>query len=97
LVAYAVETSWFVKQFRGRGSKHETWVGFVAGIGASGAAGIFLAITLLGCNEKSFNWLESLACSWSLFSLGLLGSIVGLFPYVLYGWAHQLNTEYPNE
>lgn len=97
LVAYAVETSWLVKQSHGRGSDSERWIGFVAGLGAAGALGIAFAVALLGHAEGPFNSIEQWAAAWAVFSLGLLAGLVGVLPYVLYEWRHALNTEYPDE
>jgi hypothetical protein len=97
LVAYAVETSWLVKQSRQRGSRNERWIGFVAGLGACGALGIAFAVALLGHPRGPFNAVEHWAAWWSVFSIGLLAGLVGALPYVLYEWAHALNTEYSDE
>lgn len=96
LIAYAVETSWFIKESRVRGSKRENWVGFVAGIGVCSAFGVAFAIALLEHHGPS-NFLEAFAGMWMLFSLGFLALLVALLPYVLYEWAHTIHTEYPDE
>lgn len=97
LVAFAVESSWLVKQSRRRGSSSENWIGFVAGLGACGAMGIAFAVALLGHKHGPFDHLEHWAASWSVFSVALLAGLVGSLPYALYEWAHALRTEYPDE
>lgn len=97
LVAFAVESSWLVKQSRQRGSGSENWIGFVAGLGASGALGIAFAVALLGHDHGAFNGMEHWAATWAVFSVGLLAGLVGALPYALYEWRHALSTEYPDE
>jgi drug/metabolite transporter (DMT)-like permease len=96
LVAYAVEMAWFVKESRTRGRKRENWVGFVAGIGFSSALGIMSAVALVS-HEGSSNFLEAVGLVWTLFSVGLLGLLVALLPYLLYDLVHTLHAEYPDE
>jgi hypothetical protein len=96
LIAYAVETSWFIKESRIRGSKRENWVGFVAGLGACSALGVGFAITLLGHHGPP-NFLEAFAATWTLFSLVFLAALVAFLPYVLYEWVHMIHTEYSDE
>jgi threonine/homoserine/homoserine lactone efflux protein len=95
LVAYAIETSWLVKESRARGSKRENWLGFVVGLGVCGVAGIAIAIALVGRHSSSF--LAALGVTWMLFSLGLLALLVAALPYALYEWVHAIHTEYPDE
>lgn len=95
LVAYAVEMSWFIKASRTRGTDRENWVGFVTGIGISSAVGIGIAIAFIG--QKSTGFLEAFACTWMIFSLGLLGLLVASLPYFLYEWVHAIHTDYSDE
>jgi cytochrome bd-type quinol oxidase subunit 2 len=96
LIAYALETSWFVKESRARGSKRENWLGFVTGIGICSALGVVIAIAFIGY-EGTLSFLQAFAAVWMLFSLGFLALLVALLPYVLYEWVHTVHTEYPDE
>jgi threonine/homoserine/homoserine lactone efflux protein len=96
LIAYAVETSWFIKQSRIRDSGRENWVGFVTGVGISSAFGIAFAVALIN-RHGSPSFLESAVAMWTLFSTGFLALLVALLPYFLYEWVHAINTEYPDE
>lgn len=95
LVAYAIETSWFVKESRARGRERENWVGFVTGIGVSSVIGIAIALALVGV--KSSGFLAGLGVTWMLFSLGFLAVLVACWPYVIYEWVHAMHTEYSDE
>jgi hypothetical protein len=98
LVAYAVETSWLIKRSRSRGSEKENFVGFAAGLGSCGALGIAFAVALLGHPKGlPFTDLEHFAAAWAMFSVTLLAGLVAMLPFVLYEWAHSINTEYPDE
>jgi drug/metabolite transporter (DMT)-like permease len=98
LVAYSVEVSWLVKGSRSRGSNKEMFVGFIAGIGASGALGIAMAVSLLGHEDGvPFNGVEHWAASWAVVALSLLAGLVGMLPYAIYEWGHAINTEYPDD
>lgn len=96
LVAYAVEMAWFVKESRTRGRKRENWVGFVAGIGFSSALGIMSAVALVSHRGPS-TFLEAVGLVWTLFSVGFLGILVALLPYLLHDLVHTLHVEYPDE
>ncbi|HEX5982984.1 MAG TPA: hypothetical protein VFY69_02140 [Solirubrobacterales bacterium] len=96
LIAYAVETSWFVKESRSRGRERENWLGFVTGVGACGALGTAIAIAFIG-HDGSLSFLQAFAGMWMLFSIGLLALLVAFLPYLLYELVHALNTEYPDE
>jgi cytochrome bd-type quinol oxidase subunit 2 len=95
LIAYAIETSWFVKESRTRGRERENWIGFVAGIGLSSVIGIAIAIALVGAKSSSF--LATLGVTWMLFSLGFLSVLVACWPYVIYSWVHSIRAEYSDE
>jgi len=95
LVAYAVETSWFVKESKVRGRNRESWIGFVVGVGLSSVIGIMIAIAMIG--QPSPSALATLGATWLLFSLVYLAILVALMPYLLYEWAHSVHTEDPNE
>ena len=95
LVAYAIETSWFVKESRTRGRERENWVGFAAGIGISSVIGIAIAIALVGV--KSSGFLAALGVTWTFFSLGFLAVLVACWPYVIYEWVHDIHAEYSDE
>ena len=95
LVAYAIETSWFVKESRTRGRERENWVGFVAGIGISSVIGIAIAIALVGVESSGF--LATLGVTWTFFSLGFLAFLVACWPYVIYEWVHEIHAEYSDE
>jgi hypothetical protein len=96
LIAYAVETCWFIKESKERGRDRENWVGFVAGVGVCSALGLASAVVLLG-NGHMASLLEAYAAAWTLFSLGFLALVVALLPYVLYEWVHRIHTEYSND
>jgi hypothetical protein len=93
LVAYAVETSWFVKVSHARGGDRENWVGFAAALGVSGVLGIGSALALSGHGDGSRSWIEEFGFGWSVSSLGLLGLLVGLLPLFLYEWSHSVRNE----
>jgi hypothetical protein len=96
LIAYAVETCWFIKESKVRGRERENWVGFVAGVGVCSSLGLVLAVALLG-NGHMADLLEAYAAAWALFSLGFLAAIVALLPYVLYEWVHMIHAEYSDD
>jgi putative flippase GtrA len=95
LVAYAIETSWLVKESPARGARRENWLGFVVGIGVSSAIGIGIAIALVGREPATF--LGTASSTWMLFSVGFLAFLVAMLPYVLHEWVHTAHTEYPDE
>lgn len=92
LVAYAIEMSWVVKESRTRGSEREGWVGFVTGIGLCSAAGIVLAVAFVGKTGPT-SFLEALGGVWMLFSLGFLGLLVAMLPYLLYELARAVHID----
>lgn len=96
LIAYAVETCWFIKESRSRGSNSENWIGFVSGLGVCSALGVFIALAFIGY-EGSLSFLQAFAAVWMIFSLGFLALLVALLPYLLYEWVHAIHTDYPEE
>jgi hypothetical protein len=96
LVAYAVETSWWLKTSRKRGARRENWVGFVVGIGLGGFLGIASAVAL-SAHDGSLNWIEAFGLAWSAVSLLLLGLLVATLPLLIYEWTHYLQTDNPDE
>lgn len=96
LIAYAVETSWWLKASRYRSSNRENWVGYASGIGTCGFIGVS-ACLVLSTSPQSLSWFESYWATWSLFTLMLLGGLVGTLPLLIYEWTHSLQAEYPDE
>lgn len=96
LIAYGVEVSWFLKESKKRSGDRENWVGVVTGIGGCGMLGIAFA---LGLSESggSLGWIEELAFSWTIVTIGSLGGLVALIPLVIHEWAHTVHTEYSDE
>jgi hypothetical protein len=96
LVSYAIEISWLLKESGARSARRENWVGFVAGVGCSGLAGIASALVLAGHHGR-LTWIEEMAVAWSFLSLLMLGFLVASLPLLIYEWAHDLRTEYSDE
>jgi hypothetical protein len=91
LIAYAVETGWFVKATTARGADHDWWLGFMIGTGAAGLGGIGLA---LGLSERliagHWIWADKLLFGWSLGSLTLLGCLIVSLPDLSDAWTQKL-------
>src|SRR6187402_235811 len=82
LIAYAVETSWWLKNSRLRGTKRENWVGYASGIGACGFVGVGIAL-VLSTSAAGLNWIEVLGASWALLAISLLGGLVATLPLLI--------------
>lgn len=96
LIAYAVETSWWLKSSRIRSSNRENWVGFTAGTGACAFLGVVIALWL-STGTGDLNALETLGFAWATMTLLLLGGLVATLPLLIYEWTHHLQAEYPEE
>lgn len=96
LVAYAVETSWWLKASRYRSSNRENWVGYASGIGTCGFIGVTVSLAL-STSPSNLSWFESYGATWVLFTLLLLGGLVATLPLLIYEWTHTLQAEYPDE
>jgi len=96
LVAYAVETSWWLKTSRLRGGKRENWVGYASGIGTCGLTGVGTALAL-STGASDLTWVETLGTTWALLTISLLGGLVATLPLLIYEWTHQLRAEYPDQ
>jgi hypothetical protein len=96
LVAYAIETSWWLKVSRRRSSNRENWVGYVSGIGLCGFIGVAVSL-ILSVGPVDLSWFESYWMVWSFFTLLLLGGLVATLPMLIYEWTHSLQAEYPDE
>lgn len=96
LIAYAVETSWWLKMSRVRSGKRENWVGYASGIGSCGFIGVCFAL-ILSINPLNLSWIETFGATWAFFTLALLGGLVATLPLLIYEWTHHLQAEYPDE
>lgn len=96
LVAYAVETSWWLKVAHRHTRERENWVGAVVGIGFAGVVGIACAL-VLSTHSGSLNWLQGLAYTWCLLTSLLLGSLVAVLPLLIYEWTRELPPHPPDE
>jgi hypothetical protein len=97
LVAYAVEVVWLLKTSRTRGGDREIFVGGAAGLGTCGVFGIGFALALAEHRGASWTTAEEFGFAWSVASLGLLASLVGLLPVFMYDLSHSLRNEYSDE
>lgn len=96
LIAYAVETSWWLKVSRRRSGTRENWVGYVSGIGLAGFIGVGASL-ILSTNPLDLSWFESYLMVWAFITLLLLGSLVAILPLLIYEWTHTLQAEYPDK
>jgi uncharacterized membrane protein YfcA len=96
LIAYAVETSWWLKASRRRSGDRENWVGYASGIGLGGFMGVVVSLAL-STNPLDLSWFESYWMTWAFFTLLLLGGLVATLPLLIYEWTHNLQAEYPDE
>ena len=96
LIAYAVETSWWLKSSRIRGSDRENWVGYAAGVGACAFLGVLIALWL-SAGSGHLNAIEKLGFAWALLTMAVLGGLVSTLPLLIYEWTHHLQAEYPDE
>jgi uncharacterized membrane protein YfcA len=96
LVAYAVETSWWLKSHRIRNSNRENWVGYTSGIGACAFLGVIVALGL-SIGSGDLNGIQTLGLAWSALTLTVLGALVATLPLLIYEWTHLLQAEYPEE
>lgn len=89
LIAYSVAFAGVEKELSGRGSRelHEDWLGFVAGCGICGLAGVGTALIAAAQREAGHAGLmEQIWLWWSVSSIGLLGIAVAVLPILRYEW-----------
>lgn len=96
LIAYAVETSWWLKSSRIRSSNRENWVGYSSGIGVCAFLGVIIALWL-STGSGNLDEIGKLGLAWVLLTLTLLGGLVATLPLLIYEWTHHLQAEYPDE
>lgn len=87
LVAWAVEGAWMATKNERDGEDRENWLGSTAGFGVAGLLGI--AIALLVAEHRAAghgNFLDSLGLWWSVVALGLLGTLVVMYPVIVDRW-----------
>jgi hypothetical protein len=101
LIAYsvAIAIGQRVLSDRSTRSSHEVWLGFAIGLGISALIGIGLAFGLAGHRRAGHaNWIDWLGFCWTVASIGLLGVLVALQPFLDYEWRrlpqrHRWRTE----
>lgn len=80
VIAYAVEATW-LSQRAAIGDEYEEWLGFLAGAGIAGLAGVVVALLVsehLAAGHESF--LDDLGVAWAAVSLTILGVVVVIQP-----------------
>lgn len=81
LLGYVLEAVWLVN--RAERHQHENWLGNVCGIGFSGLLGVAVALATAAHLEAGHrNLLDDLGLWWSVSSLGMLGILVTLHPFI---------------
>jgi hypothetical protein len=86
LLGYVVESVWMVSRAK-RKRWHENWLGNVCGIGLAGFFGVAAALLAAAHREGGHgNLLDDLCIWWSVSSLGLLGMLVVLHPFIVDRW-----------
>jgi hypothetical protein len=86
LLGYVVEAVWMVNRAE-RKEWHESWLGFVCGVGLAGLMGIATALLVAAHREAHHGSLaDDFGLWWSVASLGCLGILVTLHPLVVDRW-----------
>jgi hypothetical protein len=96
LVAFVIETGSLIRGLGRRGRNPETLVGLLSGLGSCGLFGVAVAWSL-SQHSGALQPLEEIGFAWSIGSIGLLGGLVAVMPYMMYDWVHAARTEYPDE
>lgn len=93
LIAYAVVISGR-EEFQNGPPDRENWLGFAVGIGCSGLLGS--AVALAVAEDRAANgagFLNDIGLWWAVGSIGMLGLIVGISPYLAYRWRRGVELE----
>ncbi len=82
VLGYVLEAVWLVNRAEYR-ERHEEWLGFVCGVGVAGLLGIVAALAAAAHLEAGHrNLLDDLGLWWAVSSLGMLGLLVALQPFL---------------
>jgi hypothetical protein len=89
LLGYVIEAVWMVGRAE-RKEWHESWLGFVYGVGLAGFIGIAAALLVAAHRAaRHGNLLDDLGLWWSVSSLGFLGLLVTLHPLIVDRWTRK--------
>jgi len=97
LVAYSVALAGAERDLRRRTARraHERWIGFAAGAGIGGLAGIALTLALAAHREAGHaNLLDDIGFGWALASIGMLAFFVAALPIASYEWRRNPDPDY---
>lgn len=94
LVAYAIESSWLVRNSRVRNAPRENWLGFAVGIGLAGLTSVFVALGLAARIETgNWSWADDLALGFAVSGVLMVGALVAVFPCLIYEWSKVVQRE----
>lgn len=80
LIAYVIEAVWLVPRVE-IDDQHEEWIGFIAGAGIAGFAGVIVALLLSEHRVAGHsNFIDDFGLAWATMSLTILGSVLVLQP-----------------
>lgn len=85
-----------VKNSRARDSEYENWIGFVSGVAFCALIGIGCS-PVLSASHGSLTPVRRYLFAWASGSIGLVGLVVALIPFIAYNWTHALQTEESRE
>lgn len=83
LLGYVLEMVWLVNRAERKDQQDENWLGVATGIGFCGLLGIAVALATSAHLEAGHgNLLDDLGLWWSVSSMGILGILVTLQPFI---------------